>query len=92
MAADFSALQAKIDALTAQVAATEGVEASAKAALTGILANQAQAIKDAVTAALTADDAADQGSIDAVTAAIDPVVARFAASAADLAGAVPVNA
>lgn len=88
---DLTGLQSRIDALTAQVATTETVEASAKAALVGAAEAQSQAIKEAVTAALTADNAADQGSIDAAMAAIDPITARFVASASDLALAVPAN-
>src|SRR5689334_10086947 len=87
MAADFTKLQTTIDALTAQVKATQGVEASAKALILG----QADATKTAVAAALQADDAADQGSIDAANAAIDGVTSQFAASAADLGSAIPAN-
>lgn len=87
MAADFSKLQATIDALTAQVAATKTVEASAKAALEGF----ADAIKKAVTDALTADNAADDASIAAASKAIDDTTAAFQASAADLGAAIPAN-
>ncbi len=87
MASDFSALQAKIDALTAQVTATKTVEASAKALIIG----QGDATKAAVAAALAADDAADQGSITAASTAIDGVTQQFAASAADLGSAIPAN-
>lgn len=87
MPADFSKLQATINALTAQVNQTKGVEASAKALILG----QAAATKAAVEAALTADNAADQGSIDAANAAIDGVTQQFAASAADLGTAIPAN-
>jgi hypothetical protein len=87
MAVDLTALQAKFDALTTQVSNTETVEASAKAALIGALNNQAQAIKDA----LAADDAAGQVGVDAIAAIVDPITARFVASAADLASAVPAN-
>lgn len=91
MSVNLSALQAQIDALTAQVTTTEGVEASAKAAIVGLLSGQADAIAAAVTAALQADDAADQGSIDAAVAAIPPVTQRFMDSAANLAAAVPAS-
>lgn len=87
MPADFKGLQAKIDALTTQVEATKGVEASAKALIVG----QGEATKAAVAAALAADDAADQGSIDAASSAIDGVTQQFAASAADLGAAIPAN-
>jgi len=85
--ADFSSLQAKIDELTAQVAATRGVEASAVALINGFAA----AITQAVTDALTADNAADQGSIDAAVQAIETSRAAFAASGGDLGAAVNAN-
>lgn len=83
--ADVTALNAAVAALTDQVAATETVEASAKAAFEGFGAQ----IQAAVSAALTADNAADQGSIDAANAAIAGVTARFVASAAALGAAIP---
>ena len=85
--ADFSSLQAKIDELTAQVAATQGVEASAVALINGFAA----AITKAVTDALTADNAADQGSIDVSVASIENARAAFAASGGDLGAAVNAN-
>jgi len=76
VAVDLQKLNASIAALTAQVAKTEGTEASAGALITGF----SEAIKKAVADALAADDAADQGSIDAVNAVIDEVTARFVAA------------
>jgi hypothetical protein len=85
MPADFAALQAEIDALSQQVAATEGTEASAKALIEGF----ATQIQTAVTEALTADNSADAASIAAASAAIAGVKERFAASAASLGAAIP---
>ncbi len=73
-----------LSALTAQVAETEGIEASAVALIQGFSTK----IQEAVAAALAADDAADQGSIDAANAAIAEVTARFKASAGALGAAV----
>ncbi len=87
MPADTTALNAAVAALTTQVAKTEGTEASAKALITGF----SVAITKAVTDALTADNAADQASIDAANAAIATVTARFQASADDLGAAVAAN-
>jgi enolase len=84
---DFQTLNAAITALTTQVAATETVEGSAAALLVG----QAAAIQKEVDNALTADDAADQGSIQAANAAIAAVQARFTASANTLGAAVVAN-
>jgi len=82
--ADTSKLQATIDALTAQVAATKGVEASAVALIQGF----STAISKAVADALTADNAADDASLAAAQAAIDAVTAQFKQSADDLGAAV----
>jgi hypothetical protein len=84
---DFTALQAKIDALTAQVTQTTTVEGSAVALLNGFAAQ----IQEKVQAALDADDAADQGSIQAAAAAIDGVTQQFVASATALGTAVVAN-
>jgi len=84
MAANFQQLQQAIADLTAQVEKTEGTEQSAIALIQGFSA----AIQKAVADALTADDAADQGSIDAANAAIAEVTNRFAASGAALGDAV----
>jgi hypothetical protein len=76
MPANTSALDAALAALTTQVAETETVEASAVTLINGFAAS----VTAAVTAALEADNAADQTSIDAATAAIEATRARFAAS------------
>ncbi len=81
---DFTALNQAITDLTAQVAATEGTEASAVALINGFAAQ----VTTAVTAALQADDAADAGSITAASAAIAAVKDRFNASATALGAAV----
>lgn len=73
--------------LTAQVAKTEGTEASAGALIAGFSAQVAAAVQ----AALAADDAADQGSIDAANQAISAVTARFAAADDKLGAAVASN-
>jgi len=85
--ADFNTLNAAISALTAQVAETETVEASAVALINGFSAE----VTKAVTDALTADNAADQGSIDAANQAIATVTARFAAAGSTLGAAVSAN-
>ena len=85
--ANLSVLQVEIDALTAQLEATKGTEASAVA----LINNFATQIQTAVTAALTADNSADDASIAAATAAIQGVRAQFAASAGDLGAAVAAN-
>lgn len=87
MPANTTNLDAALAALTAQVAETEGVEASAVALINGFAA----AVTAAVTAALTADNAATQTSIDAATAAIEATRARFAASEDALGAAVAAN-
>ncbi len=87
MGADFSSLQAQIDELTAQAAATEGVEASAKVVIEGF----ADQVTAAVTAALQADNAADGASITAASAAIAGVKKRFMDSAAALGAAIPAT-
>lgn len=85
--ADFTKFQAAIDALKAQVAATVGVEASAVALITGF----AETVKKAVADALTANDAADQSSIDDAMAAIDGATTAFADSQNKLGAAVAAN-
>ncbi len=84
MATSFDTLNAAVAALTTQVAATEGTEASAVTLIQGF----STAINDAVSAALAADDAADAGSIQAASDAIAAVTARFTASAGALGAAV----
>lgn len=87
MAADFSGLQQVIADLTAQAAQNTSLEGSA----TGIINGFATAITEAVSKALAADDAADQGSIDAAKAAIATVKDQFVASAAPLSAAITAN-
>lgn len=87
MPANFAALDAAIAALVSQATATEGVESSAAAVIAGFSVQ----VQNAVTAALTADNAADQGSIDAANAAIAAVTARFTASAGTLGAAISTN-
>ena len=72
-----------VDALVAAVDRAVGLQNSAIAFIT----NSAELMKAAVAAALAADDAADQGSIDAANAAIDAVVAKQTASSDELAAA-----
>ncbi len=85
--ADVTRLNAAIATLTDQVAATETVEASASNLLLGF----SSAIAKAVTDALAADNAADQGSIDAAMQAIADTTTRFQASAGALGTAVAAN-
>lgn len=85
--ADVSGLNQAVSDLTTQVAATEGTEASATILINGFAAQ----VTKAVTDALTANDAADQTSIDAANAAIAGVAARFKASAESLGAAVAAN-
>ena len=87
MPADFSGLQAEVAALTAQLEQTRGVAASA-----ALLINTfAERVSTAVTQALTADNAADQGSIDAALEAIRQTKEGFAQSASELGAAVAAN-
>lgn len=85
--ANFAELAAAVAALSEQVAATEGTEASAVALINGF----ATQVTTAVEAALTADNAADDASIVAAKDAIAAVTARFNASAAVLGAAVASN-
>lgn len=87
MAIDTTNITKAIADLTNQVAATEGTEASATALINGFAAQ----VTSAVTTALAADNAADQGTVDSVTAAINSVTTRFTASAAALGNAVAAN-
>lgn len=73
-----------LDALIAQVDRSIGIKASAKTLIEGI----AGQITTAVTTALEADDAADQGTVDSVNAAIASVVAAAQQSDDELAAAV----
>ncbi len=77
--------------LDAVIAATEravGLQDSATAFIT----NSGELVKEAVRAALEADDAADQGSIDAAMAAVNDVVSRLTGSSDRLAVALDANA
>jgi len=85
--ADFASLNAALAALTAQVEETEGVAESAAALIAGF----ATAVQDAVAAALTADNSADDATLAAAAAAISTVAERFGASAAALGEAVVTN-
>lgn len=85
--ANFAELAAAVAALSEQVAATEGTEASAVALINGF----ATQVTTAVEAALTADNNADDASIAAAKQAIVDVTARFNASAAVLGAAVASN-
>lgn len=87
LAADFSGLQQVIADLTAQAAQNTSLEGSATQIITGIAA----AMTDAVTKALTADAAANQGSIDVAKTAISGVKDQFVGSAAPLAAAIAAN-
>lgn len=80
-------LQKAIDTAAAQATKTEGTEESAGVIIAAIGAQ----IQKAVADALTADDAADQGSVDAATAAINQVIARFAAADDKLGAAIAAN-
>jgi hypothetical protein len=74
-------------ALEAAVTDAEGVQASVVAFIEGFSSK----ISDAVAAALAADDAADQGSVDSANAAIAGVTDRVKAVAAGLAAAINTN-
>ena len=87
MPADFSPLQAQIDALVAQATKTVGTENSAKL----IIQSLGTAIATAVTAALVADDAADNGSVQAAAAAIAATVQQFVDSDKELGDAIAAN-
>ena len=84
MPADTTALTAALSELTAQVALTETVSDSAVTLIEGF----STAIIAAVTTALEADNAADQGSIDAATTAVLETKARFTASSDKLGAAI----
>lgn len=75
MPADYTALTQRITDMTAEVTRLETTEAGVETLITTLI----QEGKDAVAKALTADNAADQGSIDAANAALDQVAARFIA-------------
>jgi hypothetical protein len=87
MPVDLTALNTTITALTAEVTRTEGTEDSAGVLIAGF----SSAVTKAVTDALTADNAANQTSIDAANKAISDVTARFAAADDKLGAAVAAN-
>jgi hypothetical protein len=76
-----------LSGLIAAVTEAETVDASAVALIEGFAAS----VTAAVTAALQADDAADQGSIDAANTAIQGEVSRLVASKAKVATAITAN-
>lgn len=81
---DTSKLDAAIAALQTQTAATETTEAGATKVILSISGEISAAVQDAIAK----DNAADQGTADAVQVAIDAVTARFTKSAADLGSAI----
>lgn len=87
MASDFSSLTASIVDLQSKVTAATTTDAGATAFINGSAAQ----MKKAVTDALTADDAADQGSIQVATAAIDAVAQAQLASSKALGDAIVAN-
>lgn len=87
MPADLTGLQAALDALTTQVAATETVEGSAVTLINGFAAAVTKAVSDAIAA----DNSIDNSAISTVSSAIEAVRARFAASGAALGSAVTAN-
>lgn len=87
MPVDFTALDASIASLTAEVARSETTEDSAGTLIAGFAA----AVTTAVTNALTADAAANQVTIDAANKAIADVTARFSAADDKLGAAITAN-
>lgn len=75
------------DALVAEVTKAKGVTASVVTFIQGIGDTIAAKVKEA----LDADDAADQGSVDAANAAIASAVADLVANNAALANAIVAN-
>ena len=73
--------------LTEAVTRSTGVAASAISLISGI----GERISAAVTAALEADENADQASIDAANAAIEAEVSKLNQSADELAAALTAN-
>ena len=82
--ANFANLDAALAALIAQVATTQGTEASAAA----VIRDFSVKIDTAVREALTLDNSADDASIAAASAAIAEVTGQFMASAAELGDAI----
>lgn len=87
MPADYTNLNQAVADLLAQVEATKGVQQSAVALITGFAA----LVTAKVTEALTADNAADQGSIDAAVQAIATAKSEMLASTTALGDAVAAN-
>lgn len=85
--ADTTSLKQSVADLATQVAATVGGEDSAEVLIQGI----GDRVTAAVTKALQDNDAADQTSIDAATAAIKEQIDAAKASAGKLADAVAAN-
>jgi len=77
MPADFTNLNTSLTALTDEVTATEAGNASTIVFIQGV----GQRMSEAVTAALTADAAANQTTIDAANAAITDLTNRLVATA-----------
>lgn len=73
---DATQLNQAVADLTAQVAATEGIEGSAVTLISGFAAAVTKAVADAISA----DDAGDAGTVAVATTAIADVLARFKAS------------
>jgi len=87
MAADFTQLKKAIDDLTSQITSNVTIEGGATALINKI----ADMMNAAVAAALTADAAANQGSIDAAAVAINGVRDAALASATPLSAALTAN-
>lgn len=85
--ADFQNLQDAVTDLLAQVDATKGVQQSAVTLINGF----AELVTAKVTEALTADNAADDKSIAAATAAIAGAKAEMLTSTTSLGDAVAAN-
>ena len=84
---DRTKLDKSIADLATQMTKTVGTEESAGQLIAGF----SQAVQAAVADALTKDAAANQGSIDAASAAIDQVTAQFAAADDKLGAAIVAN-
>lgn len=84
---DLTALNKAISDAADQATRTEGTEASAGVIIAAIGAQIAKAVTDA----LTADAAANQGSIDAASLAIKTVIGRFSAADDALGAAIAAN-
>lgn len=76
-----------LSGLVAEVARAQGVAASAVALINGFAAR----VTTAVDAAIAADDAADEGTAQAVREAIAGEVSRLSGASADLENAITAN-